>query len=261
VRALTSNTQGRALPPFDALLLESSGIRKSPFLLFRPSPCHPRHSSIFAANRSLDIPIPPRLVAATICMVHRLSVWAHHMFITIVDDFLRQQLFWCLRPCYARSLPAFNIFIARHDVGRKDPVKTPMNLLQSDSAPSFLIAVAYRHMCRTPFDWQPATPTLFVALSTTGSWAGSFRLFGARFLLLVSENHVKATERSPAQTPFLALSRSVFFQPTFDSMPFPACLGMPRRIYTYEPGRVLGIWNLIETLAFSSRASRTLIFC
>ncbi len=38
------------------------------------------------------------------------------------------------------------------------------------------------------------------------------------------------------------------FHLTFDFMHVPGILGMPRRIYTYEPGRGWEIWNLIVTI-------------
>ena len=38
------------------------------------------------------------------------------------------------------------------------------------------------------------------------------------------------------------------FHMTFDPMHIAGILGMPRRIYTYEPGRGWAIWNLIITI-------------
>jgi cytochrome c oxidase subunit 1 len=38
------------------------------------------------------------------------------------------------------------------------------------------------------------------------------------------------------------------FHLTFDFMHIPGILGMPRRIYTYEPGRGWDIWNVIVTI-------------
>ena len=40
----------------------------------------------------------------------------------------------------------------------------------------------------------------------------------------------------------------VGFHLTFDFMHIPGMLGMPRRIYTYEPGRGWDIWNVIVTI-------------
>ena len=38
------------------------------------------------------------------------------------------------------------------------------------------------------------------------------------------------------------------FHLTFDFMHVPGLLGMPRRIYTYEPGRGWDVWNLIVSV-------------
>ena len=43
---------------------------------------------------------------------------------------------------------------------------------------------------------------------------------------------------------------------TFDFMHIPGLLGMPRRIYTYEPGRGWDIWNLIVTIGVAFQARR-----
>ena len=43
------------------------------------------------------------------------------------------------------------------------------------------------------------------------------------------------------------------FHLTFDFMHIPGLLGMPRRIYTYEPGRGWDIWNLLATIGVTFR--------
>ena len=43
-------------------------------------------------------------------------------------------------------------------------------------------------------------------------------------------------------------------------MHIPGLLGMPRRIYTYEPGRGWEIWNLIETIGVFIQGIATLVF-
>jgi cytochrome c oxidase subunit 1 len=43
-------------------------------------------------------------------------------------------------------------------------------------------------------------------------------------------------------------------------MHVPGILGMPRRIYTYEPGRGWDIWNLIVTIGVAFQAAGILVF-
>jgi cytochrome c oxidase subunit 1 len=50
------------------------------------------------------------------------------------------------------------------------------------------------------------------------------------------------------------------FHLTFDFMHIPGLLGMPRRIYTYEPGRGWDIWNLIVTIGVAFQAAGVLVF-
>ena len=50
------------------------------------------------------------------------------------------------------------------------------------------------------------------------------------------------------------------FHLTFDFMHIPGLLGMPRRIYTYEPGRGWDIWNLIVTVGVVFQALAILVF-
>jgi cytochrome c oxidase subunit 1 len=50
------------------------------------------------------------------------------------------------------------------------------------------------------------------------------------------------------------------FHLTFDFMHVPGMLGMPRRIYTYEPGRGWDTWNLIVTIGVFFQAAGILVF-
>jgi cytochrome c oxidase subunit 1 len=50
------------------------------------------------------------------------------------------------------------------------------------------------------------------------------------------------------------------FHLTFDFMHIPGLLGMPRRIYTYEPGRGWDIWNFIVSIGVVFQAAGVLIF-
>jgi cytochrome c oxidase subunit I len=50
------------------------------------------------------------------------------------------------------------------------------------------------------------------------------------------------------------------FHLTFDFMHVPGLLGMPRRIYTYEPGRGWDVWNLIVSVGGIIQAIATIIF-
>ena len=50
------------------------------------------------------------------------------------------------------------------------------------------------------------------------------------------------------------------FHLTFDFMHIPGILGMPRRIYTYEPGRGWDVWNMIVTIGVVFQARPCILF-
>ena len=50
------------------------------------------------------------------------------------------------------------------------------------------------------------------------------------------------------------------FHLTFDFMHIPGLLGMPRRVYTYEPGRGWDTWNFIVTVGVFFQAAGILVF-
>ncbi len=50
------------------------------------------------------------------------------------------------------------------------------------------------------------------------------------------------------------------FHMTFDSMHIPGLLGMPREVYTYEPGHHWAIWNMIITIGAFIQAIAIIIF-
>ncbi|HWF65823.1 MAG TPA: cytochrome c oxidase subunit I [Acidobacteriaceae bacterium] len=50
------------------------------------------------------------------------------------------------------------------------------------------------------------------------------------------------------------------FHMTFDCMHIPGLLGMPREIYTYEPGHHWGVWNMIVTIGAFIQAIAVIIF-
>jgi cytochrome c oxidase subunit I len=50
------------------------------------------------------------------------------------------------------------------------------------------------------------------------------------------------------------------FHLTFDFMHIPGLLGMPRRIYTYEPARGWDIWNVIVSVGVGFQIAGTLVF-
>jgi cytochrome c oxidase subunit 1 len=53
---------------------------------------------------------------------------------------------------------------------------------------------------------------------------------------------------------------TIGFHLTFDPQHFSGILGMPRRIYTYQPGRGWEVWNLLSTIGAFLQAAGAIIF-
>ena len=84
-----------------------------------------------------------------------------------------------------------------------------------------------------------------------------FALF-ARLLLLVPKVSGRMLSETLGRLHFLLFL--IGFHLTFDFMHIPGLLGMPRRIYTYEPGRGWDIWNLIVTVGAFFQGAAILVF-
>ena len=109
-----------------------------------------------------------------------------------------------------------------------------------------------------PFDWQLGNSYFVVAHFHYVIVGGIlFAVFGAFYYWFP-----KMSGRMLSET----LGRLHFvlfligFHLTFDFMHIPGLLGMPRRIYTYEPGRGWDIWNLIVTAGVVFQAAAILVF-
>ena len=114
-------------------------------------------------------------------------------------------------------------------------------------------------LAAVPFDWQ-LSDSYFVVAHFHYVLVGGTALHDLRrVLLLVSEGR-------PAGCSSETLGKWHFwlfvigFHLTFDMMHVPGLLGMPRRIYTYEPGRGWEIWNSSSPSASSFQAVGILVF-
>jgi cytochrome c oxidase subunit 1 len=142
--------------------------------------------------------------------------------------------------------------------GGKLIFKTPM-LFCIGFLFQFLIAGLTGIMLATaPFDWQLGNSYFVVAHFHYVIVGGIlFAVFGAFYYW-----YPKITGRLMSDT----LGKWHFwlfvigFHLTFDFMHIPGILGMPRRIYTYEPGRGWDLLNLIVTVGAFVQAVAVLIF-
>jgi cytochrome c oxidase subunit 1 len=109
-----------------------------------------------------------------------------------------------------------------------------------------------------PFNWQ-LTNSYFVVAHFHYVIVGAilFAIFGAFYYWLPKISGRMYNETLAKWHFWLFL---IGFHLTFDFMHIPGLLGMPRRIYTYEPGRGWEIWNLIVTIGTFVQAAGVLVF-
>lgn len=188
----------------------------------------------------------PVMVAATVCIGFvSLSVWAHHMFTVGMNSYANS--FFAITT-FAVGVPTgIKIFNWVGTMwGGRIQFKVPM-LFCIGFLFQFLIAGLTGIMLGTaPFNWQLSGSYFVVAHFHYVIVGGIiFALFGAFYYW-----YPKITGRMFNET----LGKVHFwlfligFHLTFDLMHIPGLLGMPRRIYTYEPGRGWDTLNFLVTI-------------
>jgi cytochrome c oxidase subunit 1 len=141
--------------------------------------------------------------------------------------------------------------------GGKIEFKTPM-LFCVGFLFQFLIAGLTGIMLScAPFDWQLGNSYFVVAHFHYVIVGGIlFTTFAAIYYWFPKMTGRMYSERLGQLHFWLFL---IGFHLTFDFMHIPGLLGMPRRIYTYEPGRGWDSWNLIVTVGVFFQAAAILV--
>jgi cytochrome c oxidase subunit 1 len=200
----------------------------------------------------------PVMVAATVCIAFiGMSVWAHHMFTVGMGP--SANTFFVLSTM-AISIPTgikiFNWLATMW--GGTIEFKAPM-LFSVAFLFQFLVAgLTGIILSVAPFNWQLGSSYFVVAhFHYVIVGAILFTIFGAFYYWFP-----KVSGRMYSE-PLARLHFWLFvigFHLTFDFMHVPGILGMPRRIYTYEPGRGWDTWNLIVTVGVLFQAAGLLVF-
>jgi cytochrome c oxidase subunit 1 len=221
-------------------------------------PCFAFMSEIVAVFSRKPIFGYPVLVGATVCIGFvSLSVWAHHMF-TVGMNSYANSFFAITSMCVGipTGIKIFNWIGTMW--GGKIQFKVPM-LFCIGFLFQFLIAgLTGIMLAAAPFDWQLSLSYFVVAHFHYVIVGGIlFALFAAFYYW-----YPKVTGRMLSET----LGKWHFwlfvigFHACFDTMHIPGLLGMPRRIYTYEPGRGWDTMNLIVSIGAFIQGIAVLIF-
>jgi heme/copper-type cytochrome/quinol oxidase subunit 1 len=200
----------------------------------------------------------PVMVAATICIAFvSMSVWAHHMFTIGMNSYANS--FFTLTTMAVGVPTGIKIFNWIGTMwGGKIQFRTPM-LFSIAFLFQFLIAgLTGIMMAASPFDWQLSLSYFVVAHFHYVIVGGIlFALFAAFYYWYPKMTGRMLSERLGKWHFWLFL---IGFHLTFDVMHVPGLLGMPRRIYTYEPGRGWDTLNFIITIGAFIQAIAILVF-
>ena len=186
-----------------------------------------------------------------------MSVWAHHMF-TVGMSSTANTFFMMTTMVIAvpTGIKIFNWLATLW--GGRIHFKTPM-LFCLGFLFQFLIAgLTGIMLSAAPFDWQLGNSYFVVAHFHYVIVGGIlFAVFGAFYYWFPKMSGWMLSETLGRVHFVLFL---IGFHLTFDFMHIPGLLGMPRRIYTYEPGRGWDIWNLIVTAGVVFQGAAILVF-
>src|SRR5579864_7682209 len=200
----------------------------------------------------------PIMVAATVAIGFlSMAVWAHHMFTVGMSS--NANTFFVLSTMAIGVPTGIKIFnwLATMWGGKLD-FKTPM-LFCAGFLFQFLAAgLTGIMLSAAPFDWQLGNSYFVVAHFHYVIVGGIlFALFGA-FYYWFPKMTGRMYDETVGKLHFWLFV--IGFHLTFDFMHVPGLLGMPRRIYTYEPGRGWDPLNLIVTIGAFIQAIAILVF-
>ena len=200
----------------------------------------------------------PVMVLATIAIGFiGMSVWAHHMFTVGMSS--GANTFFVLSTMAIAVPTGIKIFnwVATMWGGK----------LRFDAPMMFCIAFLFQFLVAgltgitlavAPFDWQLGNSYYVVAHFHYVIVGGILvTIFGAFYYWFPKATGKRYSEKLASLHFWLFF---VGFHLTFDFMHIPGLLGMPRRIYTYEPGRGWDTWNLLVTVGVVFQAAGILIF-
>src|SRR4051812_46697220 len=200
----------------------------------------------------------PVMVGATVCIAFvSMSVWAHHMFTIGMNSYANS--FFTITTMAVGVPTGIKIFNWLGTMwGGKIQFKTPM-LFCIGFLFQFLIAgLTGIMLASSPFDWQLSGSYFVVAHFHYVIVGGIlFALFGA-FYYWYPKITGRMLNESLGKLHFWLFL--IGFHLTFDVMHIPGLLGMPRRIYTYEPGRGWDTLNLIVSIGAFIQVIGVLVF-
>jgi cytochrome c oxidase subunit I len=200
----------------------------------------------------------PIMVGATVAIGFvSMSVWAHHMFTVGMNSY--GNTFFALTTMIISVPTGIKIFNWLGTMwGGRILFKTPMLFCIAFLFQFLIAGLTGIMLAAAPFNWQ-LTASYFVVAHFHYVIVGAilFGIFGAFYYWFPKMSGRMYNEALGKLHFWLFV---IGFHLTFDFMHIPGLLGMPRRIYTYEPGRGWEIWNLIVTIGVFFQIFGTIVF-
>jgi cytochrome c oxidase subunit I len=186
-----------------------------------------------------------------------MSVWAHHMF--TIGMSAGANTFFVLSTMAIAVPTGIKIFNWLATMwGGKIHFATPMLFCVAFLFQFLIAGLTGITLAVAPFDWQLGSSYYVVAhfhyVIVGGILFTAFAAFYYWFPKIAGKMYSEALGKLHFWLFFAG------FHLTFDFMHVPGLLGMPRRIYTYEPDRGWDIWNLIVTIGVLFQAAGVLVF-
>jgi cytochrome c oxidase subunit 1 len=200
----------------------------------------------------------PVMVAATVAIGFvSTSVWAHHMFTVGMSSYGNS--FFTITTMIVGIPTGIKIFNWIGTMwGGKIQFKAPMLFCIAFLFQFLIAGLTGIMLSAAPFNWQLSASYFVVAHFHYVIVGGIlFTIFGAFYYWFPKMSGRMYNETLAKWHFWLFL---IGFHLTFDFMHIPGILGMPRRIYTYEPGRGWEIWNLIVTIGVVFQIAGVLVF-
>jgi cytochrome c oxidase subunit 1 len=200
----------------------------------------------------------PVMVAATIGIGFvGFSVWAHHMFTVGMNSYANS--FFTITTMVIGVPTGIKIFNWIGTMwGGKIIFKTPMLFCIAFLFQFLIAGLTGIMLSAAPFDWQLGSSYFVVAHFHYVIVGGIlFTLFGAFYYWFPKMSGRMYNETLGKWHFWLFF---IGFHLTFDFMHIPGLMGMPRRIYTYEPGLGWDVWNLICTVGVLFQAVAIIVF-
>jgi len=200
----------------------------------------------------------PVMVLATIAIGFiGMSVWAHHMF--TVGMSAGANTFFVLSTMAIAVPTGIKIFNWLATMwGGKIRFATPMLFCVAFLFQFLIAGLTGVTLAAAPLDWQLGNSYYVVAHFHYVIVGGILFCIFAAFYYWFPKASGKMYDEALGKWHFWLFT--IGFHLTFDFMHVPGILGMPRRIYTYEPGRGWDVWNLIVTIGVAFQAAGILVF-